>query len=470
MLKRICLLTSLIAFLMWAQIAAFKDPSKLFFFLPPFFLIMLVLWMRKQMALLIFVANLLLLAMAISLIKTMNLFYLVIPVAISGLLCTYYLHQKIWEKTILRSGEKKQNTINEMQAIKDRYDARIESLNYLERQVSGLIKVFEMARDFNDCLSFSELLQAIDRKMTPEVAFSAGTIILSENTEGVSEQVRHVFSFGNHKRLNDEENLEFAKLCLEVLTGSSQVIKFEKKSDHGTLDKSSLEIEMPLWIFPLLVKQKPIALVVIEGGNMSDFPKFEIMASQLALQIQKIQLYETVKEISILDGLTKIFVRRHFMERFEEELGRALRYKFPLSVLMVDVDHFKSYNDKFGHLVGDKALRQVAQVIRENIRRVDVLGRFGGEEFIIVAPEIDKSKSMELAERIRSSVARKHLRIYDEEIKMTVSIGTSAFPDDLEKSGDENNQQAIMDELIQKADQALYRAKEEGRNRVVAYA
>jgi diguanylate cyclase (GGDEF)-like protein len=195
-----------------------------------------------------------------------------------------------------------------------------------------------------------------------------------------------------------------------------------------------------------------------------------VLASQLALHIKKIKLYETVREISIIDGLTQVFVRRHFLERFQEELRRAFRYQFSLTVLMVDVDHFKSYNDKFGHLVGDQTLRQVAQLIRENVRRVDVIGRYGGEEFVIVAPEINLAKGLELAERIRSAVARKRFYLFDEETQVTVSMGLSSFPDDLKDSSTSEYSERCLTELIQKADQALYRAKEEGRNRVVKYS
>ena len=249
----------------------------------------------------------------------------------------------------------------------------------------------------------------------------------------------------------------------------NQVVKIESPSTQEKLRFSPYKTRLPLWLFPLFIERQLIAVLVIEGGNTNDFQKFEILASQLALQVKKIRLYETVKETSILDGLTNVFVRRHFLERFHEELKRAVRYRFPLSVLMVDVDHFKSYNDQFGHLVGDRALREVAQIIRANIRRVDVIGRYGGEEFLIIAPEIEKKQGFELAERIRSAVARKRFQLYDEEMQLTVSIGLSSFPEDLAVSAINISEfsEDFISLLIEKADRALYQAKEEGRNRVV---
>ena len=212
-----------------------------------------------------------------------------------------------------------------------------------------------------------------------------------------------------------------------------------------------------------------IGLLVVEGGEETEFQKFEVLASQLPLQIKKVKLYETVRETSIVDGLTAVFVRRHFLERFHEELKRAMRYQFAISVLMVDVDHFKSYNDEFGHLVGDRTLREVAQVIRDSVRRVDVVGRYGGEEFVIAVPEIEKKAALELAERIRSAVAQKRLRVYDEETRVTVSIGVGAFPEDVSRDPAAEASDQLVQSLIEKADLALYQAKAEGRNRVVAY-
>jgi diguanylate cyclase (GGDEF)-like protein len=167
--------------------------------------------------------------------------------------------------------------------------------------------------------------------------------------------------------------------------------------------------------------------------------------------------------------LTETFVRRHYLERFHEELERAVRHGFPLTVLMVDVDHFKRYNDELGHLVGDRTLREVARVIRENIRRVDVLGRLGGEEFIIAFPEIGKRQGFELAERIRSAIAHRRFHFYGSEAQVTVSIGATSFPDDVSASDQKDISGTLIPKLMDQADRALYRAKEEGRNRVVAF-
>ena len=408
-------------------------------------------------------------SIGVAAVQTQKIIYLG-SLGIAGFLflCVFF-YCKRWEQKTNEAKERTRSTNQETKALQERYGVRAESLNHLERQVSGFVKLFEMARDLNECLSFTILLSVIDQKVSREISFARGTLILIDTVEQSSTQAIRSMVFGPEKRTNTELSDSFSAHCVKLLNSVTEIVKIESANDPLAARFEAYKVQFPIWIFPLMVEHKLIAVLALEGGITNDFPKYEILASQLALQVKKIRLYETVKEISIIDGLTQVFVRRHFLDRFHEELGRAFRYRFPLSVLMVDVDHFKSYNDNYGHLVGDKALREVAQVIRENIRRVDVLGRYGGEEFIIVAPEIDKAKGMELAERIRSAVAHKQFRLYDEEMKVTVSIGVSSFPEDLAQEKSPEPSEEDLFDLINKADQALYRAKEEGRNRVLAY-
>ena len=375
------------------------------------------------------------------------------------------LYEWHWAHRIREAEERKQRTCNETKVLQEKTSARLDSLKHLESRVNGLIQLFEIARDFNECLNFSEILSVLDQKITPQLSFARGAIILPSGAGGSI----HCLSFGPQSRGDKDLSARFAEVCLKMVTVLDQTVKLEAPMDEEQNQFASFDTLFPLWLFPLSMERQLIAVLAVEGGDQNDFQKFEVLASQLTLQVKKVRLYETVRETSIVDGLTNVFLRRHFLERFREELKRAVRYQFPLSVLMVDVDHFKSYNDKFGHLVGDQTLREVAKIIRENVRRVDVIGRYGGEEFIIVAPEIGKAQGLELAERIRSAVAKKRLHLYDEETQITVSIGVSAFPDSLGRQPIKEFQEEHLTTLIQKTDEAMYRAKEEGRNRAVTY-
>jgi diguanylate cyclase (GGDEF)-like protein len=223
------------------------------------------------------------------------------------------------------------------------------------------------------------------------------------------------------------------------------------------------------WIFPLVLEGHIAALMWVEGAHGEDLVRFEVLVAHLILQLKKIQLYETVKSLAIVDGLTGLYVRRYFLERFNEEVQRSIRFGLPLTVLMLDIDHFKRYNDEFGHLVGDATLKEVAAILRNNLRKVDVVARYGGEEFIAVLPETTGKAAVEVAERIRSSIARHRFRVYDVEAKATVSLGISLYPDDIPADKRKEFYPDLGFDLIRHADRALYRAKEEGRNRIYRY-
>jgi len=395
--------------------------------------------------------------------------FLFLPLVGGLTVSVFFLYLREWTKQIKLMESKKSEADMEVKALRERYEARLESLRHLDDRVGSLLKLFEIARDFNVCLSFSDLRNVVDQRISPELKFTRGALILPPFSGSGMEQSTQHFSFGPQRRTDDESARRFAEKCLNYLNEKGSTKKPGMIRLNGS-EAFQEDADKTLWLFHLQVEQHLVAVMAIEGAEESEVPNFEILASQLALQVKKIRLYEMVKEISIVDGLTNVFVRRHFLERFREELKRAIRYRFPLSLLMVDVDDFKSYNDKFGHLVGDRTLREVARIIHDNIRKVDVIGRFGGEEFIIVAPEIEQTKGLELAERIRSSVARKQFRIYDEETRVTVSIGVSSFSYHLTAQEVIEFSEERIEVLIQEADRALYRAKEEGRNRVVPFS
>jgi two-component system cell cycle response regulator len=169
-------------------------------------------------------------------------------------------------------------------------------------------------------------------------------------------------------------------------------------------------------------------------------------------------LNEKLNELAMTDPLTRVHNRRAFFTRFTDELERSKRYKHPFSVAMIDVDHFKSFNDMEGHLCGDEALKKIAQILTSKLRRTDFLCRYGGEEFLLMMPETKLSVGIDICERLRAAVEASVFQGQAENAYLTVSVGVSGFPEHGE----------VQDKLIQTADQALYQAKEFGRNRVVA--
>lgn len=189
----------------------------------------------------------------------------------------------------------------------------------------------------------------------------------------------------------------------------------------------------------------------------NDLNFLELIASMVAVALHNAQLYMR----SILDGLTRVFTRGHFDIQLEQEIDRMKRYAHKgggrsVSLIMLDVDHFKSINDNYGHQVGDAVLIELAQVLKDNVRSMDVVARYGGEEFILILPETTKDEACILADRLRKRVEANGVQTERFGVlSVTASLGIATFPEDAVSGR----------ELILAADMAMYRAKEGGRNR-----
>ena len=166
--------------------------------------------------------------------------------------------------------------------------------------------------------------------------------------------------------------------------------------------------------------------------------------------------HDEIYRLTTVDGLTQVNNRRSFDETIEREISRCRRYGRTLSMVLIDIDHFKRINDTFGHLAGDAVLKEVASAIKKRIRKEDLLARYGGEEFAVLTPEVDQKGALAMAEKVRKVVEKHEFSFDDEVIPVTISCGVST----LGKKSDS------AEALVQRADEKLYEAKEAGRNQV----
>lgn len=213
---------------------------------------------------------------------------------------------------------------------------------------------------------------------------------------------------------------------------------------------------------PLLIGKKALGILRVDSPLAGHFVQEDLrllrtVADLGSIAIENAQLYEHIEDLAIRDSLTGLYLRRYMLERLEEEMKRELRSHLELSFLMIDLDHFKNYNDEFGHVAGDIVLKTVAGVLRDFFDQPgDLVCRYGGEEFCVILPDRSKDKALELAEGVRKKIENERIILRRKQTAVTVSIGVSSFPKDAQ----------MKEELIYKADFALYRAKEQGRNRV----
>lgn len=218
--------------------------------------------------------------------------------------------------------------------------------------------------------------------------------------------------------------------------------------------------------FPLLTGEKQIigTLSFFRSTNQnfmrSEFDFLKRISEEVATCIDRALLFRRTHESTILDELTGIYNRRHFNQTFQTEIKRAERYKRNLSILMIDIDDFKTINDTFGHLKGDEILRAITEIMKENLRKADILSRYGGEEFVVLLPETPLNNGVRVGNKLRKKV-QKNFKTTNYQIDhhdVTISIGISNFPLD----GYSPNK------LLETADQRLYRAKSLGKNKTIA--
>lgn len=236
----------------------------------------------------------------------------------------------------------------------------------------------------------------------------------------------------------------FCKNC-----GAMRAIISSLSGDPG-LEESYLERQVGHEPLQLRVKTTPVE---------RDGEQFTIFAIEdISVEKERDVLLQTLKHMSETDELTGLHNRRFLYKEAEKELTRAARYDHPISCFMIDIDHFKQVNDTYGHQIGDKVLVAFAETLQQSLRQIDITARWGGEEFVVLLPEADAEQAQAAAERLRQEIERMRISSKQGEISITVSIGTTGLY---------ASRQLDFDTLIRETDDALYQAKQAGRNCVV---
>lgn len=335
----------------------------------------------------------------------------------------------------------------------------------LKNRLAELNSLYLISLTLTRTLDLPEILKSIRSLFQKKLKVDFfGIFILDENLSSLCLQSH----FGLARKIEELPPVKFGEDILGEALASEQTIYIPdiSQANHYQFFKTTQMTGSFLAIPILIRKNHPLGILSLQRRNIDAFTIeerefFKRIALELAKVVDKSLLFQHTKELSITDDLTGLYNRRYFNQRFEREVLRAKRYRRPLSILLVDIDYFKNYNDINGHLLGDEVLKKVAYLIESNLRKADIVARYGGEEFVIILPEIDKVHADQVAEKLRRTIELRHFpkEQYQPNKNLTISIGLATLPEDSTNPR----------ELLEFADRALYRAKEEGRNRVVAY-
>ncbi|MCL2389174.1 MAG: GGDEF domain-containing protein [Elusimicrobia bacterium] len=355
----------------------------------------------------------------------------------------YYAHKWQKEESAFSARNRK---------LKDIYDGLISEHNIydkekkrLEDSIERIMQLYLVARDF---LTSTQIEDSFNTLMT-----------LLSKRHGVKSI--SIFS----RNASQWQPVAFSDILKKDAWAS--YLSGAKTLEH---EISAVIAERPVWIdetssivyWPLRNENMLLACVILEVDEADGLDYVEegsLFAPHVALGVKRINLFTEVRKRSRNDGLTGLYLRRYFMERFQSEIQREKRYSGGFCIFMMDIDFFKKINDTYGHLTGDKVLCAVAKTIFNCVRPGDLVGRYGGEEFIALLPMIDPEQAYEIAQTIRSLVRQKGFEQNDNKFSISISIGISRYPED----------GTTVEELTSAADKALYHAKQNGRNMVVSY-
>jgi diguanylate cyclase (GGDEF)-like protein len=339
------------------------------------------------------------------------------------------------------------------------------SFNEMTEAIARRLEIEISSRALNTNLAHSVELEDVSRTMLSNLAeiCAAKAALLYGNTDA-SFALLARFGVDQSDMLPTEINRGQGPVGLAVDSGAIVSLSTERDGLAWLSQSTPLGSFRPRNVLavPLVSRQQVVGLAILACAADELTPRqmqrLEGLRTQAAPYLQNAILHRKITDLAALDDLTKIMNRRFGLRRLEEEFSRAVRHGVPLSVLMIDVDHFKLVNDSFGHEAGDLVLKMIATVLESRTRAEDVVCRFGGEEFMMVALGIGLTDGVKVAERLRRTIESSNVPWGDSHIQVTISIGISTWP---------TCRASAAEELVSAADKALYTAKQTGRNQVV---
>jgi len=338
----------------------------------------------------------------------------------------------------------------------------------LRKKIYDLHNIFEISFELHAILDLDRLINSTLLTLIGQFSCKSALFLFIHKKN--EQRLSVLNSKGYHE--SDTENLKVEKsdeLYTYCLTKRDPILlknlPKELKDSDAVKELQKVNIEL---ITPINVHDKEAAMLCLgERVKLKNYTQNELeilgtINNIISISVSNAHLYDEVIQLSYTDGMTELHNYRYFEMRLKEEVMRHSRTKQEVSLIILDVDFFKNYNDTLGHQAGDEVLRNLAIILKDTVRENDIVARYGGEEFAVILPGVDPEGSMILADRLRENV--ENFKFANQEIqpkgKLTISVGVATLP----------NQAKDVKDLIYKAETALYKAKNSGRNRVIQFS
>lgn len=329
----------------------------------------------------------------------------------------------------------------------------------LTASIGEFYTVQQITQAISSIFDIKELLKHVNDIILGVMGVNYSTIILYDEKKRRF-KVNNT-NIKNHDELivlNDNINCEILQNVLD--SGRLLIENFVDPDEYAFTHGRDVN---SLIIAPFGTKTRKFGLVLIEHKFYSAFDEgnvrlIDIISQQVGIAMENAELYQKMHELATVDGLTGVYNRLYFQERLEKEFKSAKEENYKLSLAIFDIDHFKKFNDTYGHLFGDRVIKFIAETVKNSLRSSDLIARFGGEEFVMLFPHMGLKEACDKVEKLRETIANILIKDNHISVSVTVSFGVSCYP---ETSRNEN-------ELVRNADDALYEAKASGRNCVKA--
>ncbi len=338
----------------------------------------------------------------------------------------------------------------------------------LRKRVYRLHNLVEISFKLNSAMDEPEIINTYLLNLFGLI--STRSILIFTAKTPYSKNFTPVYFQGVSKKKAQNLTIENADPIFKILQLHNNCLVIDKQQhllENSEYLKSVVEQEGQL-LAPLIHRDQRFGLVIVGNKHnrspysASEIEIFSLLTNFLSVALSNARMYKEMERISLTDPLTGLFNRRYFENYLHTEIARARRFDHPLSLVMLDVDNFKNYNDQLGHLNGDRLLKKLAKIMNNTARSTDVISRYGGEEFCVILPEISPEGAYQFSERLRDIVFSHPFeqREVQPNGHISVSLGTATYPMDAQ----------MTRELVEKADIAMYRAKKSGKNRAEKFS